>query len=257
MLRRWMALSALTLVSIAISMTGGGCEAVPIVSEKRHFTSTVTLSSEANLIVDMPLSVEINAAPVRTSVLADFDGTITASTSTRAKTVAEGLAFIVTRPDAQTVKISLPAPLIGTNYTGAVRLFAPPTLKLIAGSSRIVLIKSWRGAIVAAAQSGVQVDDGCCAITITQAPQVVVATSLQAGAPVDITASGQVDLILPERPSIALTVSVNDNNQLSILHPFFPRPIGGVPYAPVLNGGLAPVRVLTQTGRIVIRSAAQ
>ena len=69
--------------------------------------------------------------------------------------------------------------------------------------------------------------------------------------------SGQVDLILPERPSIALTVSVNDNNQLSILHPFFPRPIGGVPYAPVLNGGLAPVRVLTQTGRIVIRSAAQ
>jgi hypothetical protein len=242
-----MALSALTLASIAISMTGGGCEVVPIVSEKRHFTSTVTLSSEANLIVDMPLSVEINAAPVRTSVLADFDGTITASTSTRAKTVAEGLAFIVTRPDAQTVKISLPAPLIGTNYT----------LKLIAGSSRIVLIKSWRGAIVAAAQSGVQVDDGCCAITITQAPQVVVATSLQAGAPVDITASGQVDLILPERPSIALTVSVNDNNQLSILHPLFPRPIGGVPYAPVLNGGLAPVRVLTQTGRIVIRSAAK
>lgn len=255
--RRWLALSALTLASIGVSLTGGGCDVAPIVSEKRHFTSTVTLSSEANLIVDMPLSVEIDAAPVRTSVLADFDGTITASTSTRAKAVADGLAFIVTRPDAQTVKISFPPPQIGTNYTGAVRLFAPPTLKLIAGSSRIVLIKSWRGTIVAAAQGGVQIDDGCCAITVTQAPQVVVATSLQAGAPVEITASRQVDLILPERPSIALTVGLNDNSQLSILHPLFPRPIGGVPYAPVLNGGLASVRVLTQTGRIVIRSAAQ
>ncbi|MFO0724138.1 MAG: hypothetical protein U1E65_10170 [Myxococcota bacterium] len=256
MFRRWAALLGLTLGIGGVAFWTG-CDTGPIVQEARHFTSTVTLSSEASLILDMPIGFEIDAAPVRTSVLVDFNGAVTASTSSKAKSLAAALDFVVTRPDAQTVKISLPAPATGSRYLGAVHVFAPPTLKLTAGSLGSIIIKSWTSEINAAAVGGVEIDGGCCAITISQCTAAVVTTSLQAAQPVNISSSGEIDLFLPARPSIALNAEVADVSQLSIEHPAFPRPVGGLAYTPILNGGLAPVHVLTQAGRIVIRSSGQ
>ena len=68
------------------------------------------------------------------------------------------------------------------------------------------------------------------------------------------TNSGDVQVILPARPSVAIAAQTG-SGAILIRHPGLPRyPGGGLPYAANVNGGLAQVVLQTSAGNVVVDS---
>jgi hypothetical protein len=70
-------------------------------------TSTVTVGNATVLILAAPLVVEVEANPLRRDVFLELTGVVTASTASRAASLAEGLELVVTRPNERTMRVDV------------------------------------------------------------------------------------------------------------------------------------------------------
>lgn len=233
------------------------CDVGAVGSHSRTFTSTVTVSRETSVTIQSQIPLEITGEPLRTSVLAEVDITVTASSSTVARTRAEALEIQVERPDDGRVILSL-GPLAGSTLAGTLRVRMPARLAVDArANTGTALVTRMQAAVQAAASGGVAVTEcnGDITALVTRG-NVIVDTGLGLGATINAqTGAGNVELRLPVSLSATVEADVQSQGQVLIEHPSLPPAVGinRTRYRTKVNGGLSLVRALTRAGVIVIR----
>ncbi len=247
---------AVGLLGAATAVSAISCDAVPTFSYSRSFTSTVTVSTERVVGISAPVSMEIVRAR-RTDILISVNITVTASSSTVARTRAEGIELSILQTDGATARIELPSPE-DFGIDGSLRVEVPSDIEVQGASSNVVIIRGVEKPIIAIAGKGVQVEGAAGSVQVSvDNGNAVVDTRLDANASVEITVgSGNIDLALPARISAEVTAIVQQQGEVSIAHAGLPAAIGlgKTRYGTSVNGGLSAVRALITTGRITIRS---
>lgn len=221
----------------------------------RTLTSTVAVGGERILVVDVPVAVEITAAPLRTDVFVELDLVVTASTATRARVLAESVTLEILRPDSSRVKVTF-AELEDGNLSGVLRVQAPPVLGLEVGSLDLVSITGMEGDVFVASVGPVKVAEAEGDVRVdTRGGNVIIDAELPPGAEISAsTGGGDIELAIPARPSVDVEAAINGQGQIYVTHPALPAPISAVAYQATVSGGLASARLLTQGGSIVIRA---
>lgn len=241
----------LPLAALASSV---GCGEGHSGSADRTLTSTITAGGARLLTVQAPVALEVTGHPSRTTILAALDVTITASTATRARTVAEGLVIDAVAKDEQLeLRVAIPS---DAGISGTLKLTVPAYLDLGLRVAGTVMVGRVDGEIGVEAQSSVKITGAKRSVAVAAtAGNVLIDSDTPQSTVLDArTGSGDMELTLFERPSLDLEASVTGQGQVVIAHPAFPQAINSSSYRAAVNGGLAVARLLTGTGRIVIRS---
>ncbi|MCC7382309.1 MAG: hypothetical protein IT384_10790 [Deltaproteobacteria bacterium] len=233
----------------------GGCEGGDVSSFERTITSTVTLSTERAFRIDVPVPVEVTGSPLRTSIFADLTFVVTASTATKARTLAEGINLVVVRPSPDEAVITVDGPLDVQIVGGLLKISAPPVLGVTIGSSGTVVVRGMERAIAASSAGSIKIQDAQQDVSATcRGGNILLDARLPQGTRLDAsTGRGDIELRLVDRPSLDLEAAAAQG-EIVIAHAAFPTPISATSYHATVNGGLATARVLTQAGRIVIRT---
>jgi hypothetical protein len=233
-----------------------GCAEVPQFSETRSLTSTVALDRESLLDVDSVVSLSIVGERRSTDLHFALEATVTASTSTRAKILADALALAPTS-DGDTVTLKVEAPS-EASLSGTLEIGAPPDLDLtIVERGGTVDVEDLEGSLRIVSQSHVRVV-GATRDTVVGvvSGNALVDTLATPGTTttIEVTA-GDIELTLPEGLSANL-LAVAGQGQIYIAHPRLPPFLGrpGDVYSANVGGGLAVFRLETRAGKIVIRT---
>jgi hypothetical protein len=235
------------------------CGSGTAASTSRTLTSTITVGLETLLSIESPVAVVLSGNRGRSEIFATFHATVTASTSTRSRNAAEALTIDVSRPSEDRIVLSI-APPREAGLSGKLELVAPPHLDLEVGSNGTVEIAGMEGEITVGTVSHVKVTGAKRDVTVqTRGGNILVESTTPQGTRTDLaTGGGDIELTLFERPSVDLEATFSSGaGEMLIAHPAFPQPMGATQgrYHATVNGGLAIVRLLTQTGRrIVIRT---
>jgi hypothetical protein len=214
-------------------------------------TSTVTVGNATVLILAAPLVVEVEANPLRRDVFLELTGVLTASTASRAASLAEGLELVVTRPNERTMRVDVGG-LEDAKLTGVLRAVVPEVLDLavesagarVTGMKRLVELQS---------SGGVEVLESAGSLTAIAGGSAVIDTLALQGSQVVVKAAGNVSLRLPAVPSVTLLAVSAASGQVVPQHPQLPA-LGAskTRYQVVANGGLAVVQVESTAGSVGI-----
>lgn len=244
----------LTSVLIAGVVTSTSCLQGEQVSLERSLTSTVTLQSETRLVTNLPIPVVVQGERRVNDVVVTVDLTVTASSSTKARLLADMIDIDAEHADRDlVVTIGEPA---GAELSGTVQLRIPDDLDLkVVERGGTVDILEVEGEIEVDARSHVRIVGAESHVDVgVEAGNALIETALPpgSGAVVQVNA-GDIELTLP--PAVSADIEANATAGIVIAHPMLQRwPGGNQPYRANVGGGLSVVRLSTRRGLVVIRS---
>ncbi|MCK6551783.1 hypothetical protein L6R52_38470 [Myxococcota bacterium] len=246
----------ITLAITALAVTSMfGCEEVPQFSAQRTLTSTVTLDRETLLDVDSVVPLAIVGEPRSDDLHLSLDATVTASTSTRAKRLADALE-LAPETDGDKITLKLAAPS-GATLSGTLEIGAPPGLDLaIVERGGTVDIEDVDGTIQVVAASHVRVvgATGDTSVGVARGNALVDTSATPGSTTLIEVDAGDIELTLPQ--GLSADILAVAQGQIYIAHPRLPPFLGrpGDVYSANVSGGLAVFRLETRAGKIVIRT---
>jgi hypothetical protein len=241
----------------AIGLFAVACTDVPQHKAERTLTATVTLSLEDTLAIDSAVTLTISGEKRIDEIYATLEAVVTASTSTRAETLASKIAIEVQRRD-RTVAINIPVPT-DTILQGTLRLRVPSDLKIDAiERGDTVDINGMDEDLRVASASHVRITGAQHNVTVGVAKgNAIVGANLDSGSRIEIaTDGGDIELALPPAISADLIALIKTNGLVVPNHPQLP-PYRGKPgqaYHVRIGDGLSAVVLQTSVGNIVIRT---
>lgn len=254
MRRLFFAGSAVSLLTLAL----GACGETYSAQATFVRTSTVPLGQETAFLVDSPVRVTLIGQPRSSDLVYHLEGTITASTTTVAQGLADEIEVETEAPDVRTTQLVIR----GTDFddgtiSAHLRIWVPEdmdvgvvarngTLDIVDIGGDIDALSASHGKIVGATGSvELGVDRGNAIAEVSALPGSTISVA---------TNTGDVQVILPPRPSVALSAQTNQGAIL-VRHPQLPAyPGGGLPYGVQVNGGLSQVTLTAGIGNVVIDS---
>ena len=255
-LRAALLVGSLSAVAVASLWS---CDDKPPDAIERTITSTVTLgASVARVTIESWTPLSVSGAVLRTDLFAELEVTLTASSSTVARRLADELTIEVERPSSTDVIVRVRPPRDAMLY-GILRVRLPAQLA-VEGivHSGTAEASGLEGPVAFTAQGGVRVTDARDDVTaIVTSGNVSVDTRLPPTHEVRVeVGKGDVELRLPLSLSAQIQADVTTRGEVLIDHPEL-QPAAGIyrtRYRAELNGGLSTVRVLTQVGNIILRA---
>jgi hypothetical protein len=238
-----------------IAVGAAGCLTGEQHTVERTLTSTVTLSRESLVFVNLPIPVVIEGSNRTDDVVIEVDLTVTASSSTVADLKADEVKIETkSENDALLVAITEP-PRVTLGGRCSILMPADVDLKVL-GRGGTVDVVSMEGqieidAITHVRVVGVQdnmdvaIENGNALIESEAPPGKLLVVNLN---------RGDIDLTLPAAVSANIEADVIGSGNIVIAHPMLPRyPGGTLPYRADVSGGLSVIRLQTGTGLIVIK----
>lgn len=244
------------LGGVAVGLGAWGCGEVARGSVEKTFTSTVTLGGESKVLIEAWMPIEITADLSRDDIFVEFKGTVTASSSSKAQSLADGLDLTVTREGGLAIRLLQPA---GGTVGGALRIVVPTRVQ-VDGRAQVgtISVRGLKSAVQAAGAAGTLVQDiEGDIVALATSGNVIVSTALTAGAGIRAeVGSGNVEIAVPASVSATIQARVGSQGEVLIQHPAFPTPFGPARtnYSASANGGLSGIVALTQAGSVIIRA---
>jgi hypothetical protein len=242
--------------SLLIAMFLSGCLAGEQHTVERTLTSTVTLSRESVLEVNLPIPMVLDGASRTNDVVINVDLTVTASSSSAAIARADEIE-IVTMSEQGVLRVGITEPM-RVALGGIAALTMPGDLDVVLterGST--VDVVSIEGDIVINSLSHVRVVGATSNVSVAiETGNALVQTESNPGKQTVIQLKrGDIELTLPPAVSADIEADVLGNGNIVIAHPRLPRyPGGTLPYRATVAGGLSIIRLQTGAGLIVIKS---
>lgn len=237
------------IAAVATVACQGGESAVV----ERKLEGTVALTTERTLLVDAVVEVIVEGNPRANEIAYTLEATLTASTAETASRAADMLAIGLDRPDGA-VRMTLGVPSVGT-IGGRLTITAPADLDLgVIERGSTVTVASMDGNIQVDSFSSVRVVDPkrTVSIGVASGNGIVESNLLQGSVAEVLVKSGDIQLIIPAQVSAQIAATPGPNGTVLVTHPALPRPQMGRPYSADVNGGLATVRLLAETGNVII-----
>jgi hypothetical protein len=233
-----------------------GCLAGEQHTVERTLTSTVTLSRESLLDVNLPIPVVLDGRSRTNDVVITVDLTVTASSSSAAIARADEIE-IEANSEQGVLRIGITEPM-RVALGGAAELTLPGDLDVnVTERGGTVDVVSVDGDIVINSLSHVRVTDATGNVSVAvESGNALVQTESNPGKQTVIRLRrGDIELTLPPAVSADIQADVLGNGNIVIAHPGLPRyPGGTLPYRATVAGGLSIVRLETGAGLIVIKS---
>jgi hypothetical protein len=238
-------------VAAAVAAFAAACSEGETHKAERTLTSTVTLSLEDTLAVDSVISGERRSE----EIYATLHAVVTASTSTRAESIASKLAILVERRE-RVVSISVPVPT-DTVLMGDLVLRVPADLKIQAvNRGDTVDLSGIDADIRVSSRSHVKVSGAKESVLIGVVNgNALVDAELDPGSSVQIFCeNGNVELKIPSAISADISALVKTRGTVVPNHPQLPpfRGSAGQVYRTRIGDGLSSVALETSVGNIVI-----
>lgn len=255
-MHRLLILSGLLLVAGLASMSCGDG-----FTQQHSFvqTSTIPLGRQTTLVVDSPVALVVRGHPRSTDLVYELDATVTASTVLVARELSEGIT--ITTEDLEPSGIQLI--VSGVDFRngrleGTLEVTVPQDMDLVAvGRGGPLEVHDIAGNLDIDAATHVVVTgaEGSVDVGVERGNAIVTASALP-GSNINLrTRTGDVQLVLPQLPSVSLQAQAGGGGGISVLHRRLPPYVGGgLPYGAVVGGGLSQVLLTTEIGNIVIAS---
>ncbi|MBK6687668.1 MAG: hypothetical protein IPG45_24555 [Deltaproteobacteria bacterium] len=240
-------------LSAVLAVALGGCNSGPVASANRVLTATVALSNETALIVNAPVAIELRGARRLDQIIVRAEVTITASSADTAERQAAALTLVEERVAADRVlRLTLPGSTDDT--TGKITLEVPADLDLGINGGATIDASGMDGSYDVRALSTVLIADAQRDVVVRTSGGIRLTTRASPGTTADLEQGvGDIELILPALPSVQFQAATG-NGQIVIAHPQLPPWSGGNnAYQVSVNGGLSAIRLVTQSGNVVIR----
>lgn len=242
----------------AVLIAAPSCEEADQFSVDRVVTSTVAVSAERRLVIDSPVALDLRGETSIDDIYASLEATITASSAARARDLADALDVAVEHLDSSTLKLTLPPPKEAA-LSGTLRLRVPARFDAsVFARGGAAMIDSLQGTIAVSSVSHVRVERALGNVEISvSSGNVLLDTALFPGGTTRVEVGlGDIELKLPEALSADIDAAIRSQGEVLIAHP---RLLPAVDldrrrYHAVVAGGLSVVRLVTGTGRIVIRA---
>lgn len=245
--------SALFTGAVAVA-TSTSCMEGEQVSLERSLTSTVTLEGERRLVTNLPIPVTIEGERRVNDVLVTVDLTVTASSSTQARILADMITIEEEHADRDLV-IGITEPE-NARLSGTVRIQLPADLDVkVTERGGTVDVLEVEGEIEVDSLSHVRVTGAEENVDVAvEAGNALVESAQNPGLTTTIRVNaGDVELTLP--PAVSADIEAVATNGIVVAHPMLQRwPGGNQPYRASVGGGLSIVRLSTRRGLVVIRS---
>lgn len=248
--------AARALLTVLAALTA--CNEVPQHPAERTLDQTFTLTDELVLAIDSAVSVAVVGAERRDDILAHLEITVTASTSTRARILADSVMLVEERLEEERALILTLPPPTEAGIGGFLELTIPADLDLsiierggtteVDGVTGDLAIESVSHVRVTGAEQDVSIE--------TSAGNVLLETALSQGSTTQVTlAVGDIELTVPNTPSVDLQALARSRGGVFPAHPAFPPFFGGPGdiYTAFVGGGLSLAQLVTGGGNIVIR----
>jgi hypothetical protein len=236
-------------------VAGAGCIAGEQHTAERTLTSTVTLTRESLLDVNLPIPVVLEGSARTNDVIITVELTVTASSSTVATQKADEVK-IETDSEAGVLTLRITEPS-RVSLGGSVLVRLPPDLDVkVTERGGTVDVLSVDGRIEVDSASHVRVVGAKDNVSIgVEAGNALVQTEAQPGKQTVINLrQGDIELTLPPAVSVNIEADVVGNGNIVVAHPTLPRyPGGTLPYRTEVAGGLSVIRLQTGAGLIVIK----
>lgn len=242
---------------VTLLLTTWSCETGDQFQATRAWTSTVTLSRQAVLELQSPLTLGIEGLPRTNELMLDVEAVATASSATVAQELVDALEFQIEEVDTRTLRITGEGfqPNNGT-ITGILIVQLPEDMDLnVFGAGGPVQIFDMTGDITVNAITDTQIvrSSGDVVVRVEQGV-ILVESELDPGTRVDAqTGAGDVQLTLPSFIS-AQVAAQTQQGTIFVTHPSLPAPIQGLAYGTIVGGGLSGIVLVTGRGNILIQS---
>lgn len=247
-------LSCLLAGLLAVGAVGlGGCNSGPVASADRVLTATVALSNETALIINAPVAIVVNGARRIDQIYVRAEVTVTASAADSAERKAAALTLSEERVAADRL-LRLTLPGTADDTSGKITLEVPADLDLGLNGGATIEASGMDGSYDVRALSTVLIAGAQRDVVVRTSGGIRLTTRASPGTTADLEQGvGDLELILPALPSVQFQAATG-NGQILIAHPQLPPWSGGTnPYQVSVNGGLAAIRLVTQSGNVVIR----
>ncbi len=220
-------------------------------------TGTVAVGQNTTFVVNSPFELTVLGQPRSTDLVYKLTATLTASTATRARTLAEAVTLSTEQVDGGGLQLLFEGaePNEG-QIAGLLEIRIPEDMdvQLIARGGP-VLVQNIEGSINVNAATGALVEGATGSVRVgVERGNAIVRSQALPGSVIEVaTNAGDAQVSLPSRPSVALQAQAGGGGQIFIQHPGLPQYAGGdLPYGAVVNGGLSQVVLTTRVGNIVI-----
>lgn len=250
--------AAAGLVLVCLLLAGlGGCGEVFTGRHDFTRTATIALGRQTTFLVESPVQLVVMGNRRSTDLVYELRGTMTASTSSAAITLADAVEVTTEEADDNAIRLIVEgtAPREGRIEGGLLRVWLPDDMDVgLVGLGGPVDVENVAGAVdvVSASHGRVTGSSGSVSVRVNSG-NAVANLPIANGNPVLLaTNAGDVQLALPSRPSVAISAQATGGTIL-IRHPGLPRhPGGDLPYGAVVNGGLSQVILTSNQGNVVI-----
>jgi len=219
-------------------------------------TATVTLGQQTNFVLEAPVQVLVTGQPRSTDLVYELRATVTASTTTVARALSEAVTLKTEDTDSRGIRLVFEgADLTDGKISGFLRVWIPEDMDVsLVGRGGPVDVVDMAGALdlVGATHTRVTGATGPVRVRVDQGNAIAEVAALPGNTVELRTNAGDVQAILPPRPSVAIQAQTG-NGAILVRHPGLPAyPGGDLPYGAVVNGGLAQVVLQTSVGNVVL-----
>ena len=237
-----------------IALAAVACDGTPPSAFERSLTSTVALQGESLLVTNVPLPIVFEGER-RNDIIFTVDLTVTASSSTLARTVAESIEITELR-EARSLELGIIEPDRG-RLSGTIRVRLPRDLDLVVTErAGTVDVFEVTGSIKVNSLSHVRITGAENDLFVAvEAGNALVDSDLPPSKTTTIrTGTGDIELKGPPGMSTQIQAETQEGD-IVIAHPALPRwPGGNLPYRAQVNGGLHQISILAGQGTIVVTS---
>jgi hypothetical protein len=244
-------------MSVLIPIAIASCSEADLHAADAVFTATVTLGNETTLIVDSVLPLVMQGNRRITEVLIDARATITASTSTLARRLADDFSVQIERESPTTLRLVLPRPDRGA-IGGTFKVTLPAEMHIgVFERSGTVDILNVAGQMEVNSLGHAKIVQATNSAKINvERGNALIDTTLPQGSTTDVrVGNGDIQLTIPAGISATFDVVVVGEGEIIASHPRLPTNLSGrQSFRTTVAGGLSIVRLSTGNGRIVIRT---